>query len=249
MEESRPDKPTGDQVDLREQLYNAREVGPIDRVQLPLENITEIHAIGFDLDLELYRPDSLIGPALGSPAEFAEQSLVPMLARHPALRGAEVRDTGRNLHAIIWFDQPVVFQYDGIRRRWAGYVKVIQAALPIDPDMPGITALTRPVGSINGKTGRPVATLRAGTPVPVADVLALYDQMVRAPFRTVMGIIFGAERVSPCPVCGVAGSSLSALDREGRCYGNCGKVKIDRLYDTILAPRAIAAKEGGHAVG
>jgi hypothetical protein len=73
--------------------------------------------------------------------------------------------------------------------------------------------------------------------------------MARSPFKTVMGILLGAGRVAPCPICRVEGSSLSALDREGRCYGGCGKVKLERLYDVFLAPRPQASKEGVHAGG
>jgi hypothetical protein len=235
-------------IDLREQPYNAREVGPVDRVQLPVENITSLHGIIFDIDRDHFRDVERAQRELSSPKPFALRTLVPMLDRHPALRGAEVRDTGRNLHAIVWFDEPVVFVDDGLRRRWAGHVRVVQAALPIDPDQPGITALTRPVGSVNGKTGRTVGIIRPGTPVPAAEVLGLYDQLARSPFRTVMGILLGAGRVSPCPICRVEGSSLSALDREGRCYGSCGKVKLERLYDVFLAPRSPASKEGDHAI-
>jgi hypothetical protein len=155
-----------------------------------------------------------------------------------------VRDSGRGLHVIFWFEEPVAFQTDGERQRWAGIVQVVQAILPIDPDQPGITALTRPVGSINSKTGRKVRCLKPGTPVPIAEVLKLYEQMSGAPFRTVMGVLFGADRVLPCPVCRAEGSALAALDFVGRCYA-CGTVKLERLYDAFLAPRSPRGKEAG----
>ncbi len=240
-------KPSPGPVDLREQLFNGRETGPIGSVSLPELNITSLHAIGFDLDLNLFRADGPVSLSLGSVEEFAEQTLKPMLARHPALGGAEIRDTGRNVHAIIWFDEPVIFATDADRQRWKGIVEVIQSTLPIDPDMPGLTNLTRPIDSINGKTRRSVRTLHAGTPVPVSEVLKLYDQLVRAPFRTIAGILFGSCRISPCPCCGDAATTLTALDRHGRCYGSCGKVQLERLYEAFLAPRAIAGKEVEHA--
>jgi hypothetical protein len=240
-------KPSVGPVDHREQLCNGRETGPIDQVSLPLLNITRLHGISFDLDLNLFRTDGSVPLSLGSVEEFAADILEPMLARHPALRGAEIRDTGRNIHAILWLDGPVVFASDGDRQRWKGIVEVIQAALPIDPDMPGITALTRPIGSVNSKTGRLIRTLRAGTPVPIAEALKLHDQLIRAPFLTVATILFGADRISPCPSCGVAGTTLKALDRDGRCYGSCGTVKLERLYDAFLAPRILAGKEIEHA--
>jgi hypothetical protein len=242
-------KPSAGLVDHREQLCNERETGPINTVSLPLVNITRIHGISFDLDINLFRTDGPVPLPLGSVEEFTEQTLKPMLARHPALRGAEIRDSGRNVHAILWFDQSVVLDSDAERDRWKAIVEIIQAALPIDPDMPGITNLTRPVGSINGKTGRPVRILKAGTPVPVAEILKLHDQMLRAPFKTISGILFGSDWISPCPSCGVAGTMLKALDRDGRCYGSCGKVQLERLYDAFLVPRALAGKEVKNAKG
>jgi hypothetical protein len=232
-----------DQIDRREQPYNGRETGPITRVQLSTDNITTLHGIVYDIDLHLLRPDGPMPGANTSPKQFFRKTLGPILDRHPALAGAEVRDTGRNVHVITWLDVPCVFGTDGERRRWAGIVQVVQAALPIDPDQPGITALTRPIGSINSKTGRRVELLRPGKPVPVAEVLRLYDQMARCPFRTVMGILLGGDRVSPCPVCRVEETSLSALDHVGRCCGSCGKVKLDQVYDLFLIPRAATGKE------
>jgi hypothetical protein len=236
-----------DQVDRREQPYNGRETGPIQKVQFATDNITELNGIVLDIDLHLIRTDCPVPVTTTGPGGFHKTTLGPMLDRHPALAGAEVRDSGRGLHVIIWFDEPVTFNTDGERRRWAGIVQAVQAALPIDPDQPGITALTRPLGSINGKTGREVTCLRPGTPVPVAEVLRLYDQMLRSPFRTVMRILLGADRVSPCAICGAEGSTLSALDHVGRCYGSCGTVKLEQIYDVFLAPRATRRKEASDA--
>ena len=47
-----------------------------------------------------------------------------MLARHPAYARAQVRDTGRGLHAVLRFDPPVTFESDAERERWAAVVKV-----------------------------------------------------------------------------------------------------------------------------
>jgi hypothetical protein len=229
-----------ERVDLREQLFNGRAVGPIERVQLAAVNITTLHGVLYDIDPGIF-VQSVDGEQHGA---FYERVLRPMLDRHPVLAAAEVRNSGRGLHVIPWFADPVVIDSDGERRRWEGAIKVLQAALPVDPDQPGLTALTRPIGSINSKTGRAVSVLRPGTPVPVADVLGLFDQMVRAPFRTVMHILLGGDRVMPCPVCRTEGTSLTALDHVGRCYGSCGKVKVDQLYDLFLAPRKPVAKVG-----
>ena len=232
-------------VDLREQPYNQRETGPIERVQLPAALITTLHGVVFDIDLNLFRNDTKLFALDSTPKRFYEKALAIWLSRDPALARAEVRDSGRGLHVILWFDEPVVFRTEADRQRWDGIVQVLQGALPVDPDQPGITGLTRPVGSINGKTGRPVELLEPGTPVPIAEVLGLHGRMARAPFRTVMTILLGADRVSPCPVCGVEGSSLSALDREGRCYGSCSKLELAHIYDLVLAPRGTITKGAG----
>jgi hypothetical protein len=232
----------GDRIDLREQLFNNREIGPIDQVQLPLLNITQLWGVMYDLDPPIFLPGPLTPGADSGPEAFFERTVAGWLSRHPVLEAAEVRDTGRGLHLIIRFEEPVVFRSDGEREPWSGVVAVVQAILPIDPDQPGITAVTRPIGSINSKTGREVRSLKPGKPVPVVQVERLYDQMVQAPFRTVMGVLLGAGRVSPCPICQTHGSILSALEHVGQCYGSCGKVKLERIYDLFLAPRI--AKEG-----
>jgi hypothetical protein len=240
--EGNPSSPDG-QVDWREQPYNGREIGPFQRVQLPLAAVVVLHAIVIDLDLHILEQAAVVGAGAG-PGRFHEKTLVHWLARHRALDGAEVRDTGRNIHVLLPLAEPVTLAGEGERRRWDGIVRVVPAALPCDPDQPGLTALTRPVGSINSRTGRPVRVLRPGTPTPVADVMTLYDDMADRPFRTVAGILFGTDRVAPCPACKAEGSTLAALDRAGRCYGSCGSVRLERLYDAFLAPRT---PRGGEA--
>jgi hypothetical protein len=244
IDDSSPESNPGDnRIDFREQPFNTRSTGPITRVQFSQETITALHGVVFDIDLNLFRDDAPnVTPGAG-PEQFHERTLRPWLDRHPVLARAEVRDSGRGLHVLLWFDQPVVFENESERQRWAGIVKVVQAALPIDPDQPGITALTRPIGSTNGKTGRPVTCLQPGSPVPVGDVLELYERMVWQPFRTVMGILLGGDRINPCPVCRAEGTSLSALDYVGQCYGSCGKVKIEDLYDLFLVARPAPGKE------
>jgi hypothetical protein len=106
-----------ERIDLREQPYNQRDVGA---------------------DRAGPAPDR---PEHDAPRHRHRSRSGPVPRRHPA---GYQRDTGRGLHVIIWFDDLVKFNTDGDRRRWAGIVEAVQAALPIDPDQPGITALTRP---------------------------------------------------------------------------------------------------------
>ena len=108
--------------------------------------------------------------------------------------------TGTGLHGILWFADPVEFTTDGDRERWTGIVQVVQAALPIDPDQPGITATTRALGSTNSKNGAKVIRLAKGDKVGQEEVLSLYGTMCSSPFITTMQILTGDSRVSPCPI-------------------------------------------------
>jgi hypothetical protein len=236
-------------VDWRKQLFNHVETGPIELVQLPAEAITRLHGILFDLDPSILRPELASGALMLDPEALFGQVVRPWLERHPALKDAEVVCSGRGLHVIPWLDRPVEFTTDGERRKWAGIVRAVQAVLPTDPDAPGITALTRPVGSVNAKNGAVVRRLKNGHPVSVDAILDLFAQMRIRPFRTVMRLLFGDERVAPCPVCRTECTSLAGLDRHGRCYGSCGTVPLFRLYDVFLLSRPPTAKQGGDAHG
>jgi len=121
-------------------------------------------------------------------------------------------------------------------------IQVVQAALPVDPQAPGITATTRVIGSTNGKNGARVVRLRRGQPVEVDDVLGLYETMLSAPFKTVMTILTGTDRISPCPFCSKPESTLSALDFVGNCY-TCGRVTLNQLYDLVFRPHKPTPKK------
>jgi hypothetical protein len=229
-------------VDLRRQLFNDRMIGPVEAVQLPAAMITQLWGILLDIDLQLFRQCAIPDGARNNPRVFYQEVARPWLQRDPALRDAEVVLSGQGLHIIIWLAAPVVFDDDGERQRWAGIVKAIQAVLPADPDAPGITALTRARGSINSKNGVIVERLSEGKPVKIETVLDLFERLRTQPFRTVMTILFGSERRRPCPVCDEDNSTLSSLDFAGRCYGSCGNVKLDQLYEVFLKPRPAPQK-------
>src|SRR5262245_25980124 len=76
-------------VDAREQLYNDRQTGTINQVQLPKERITRLHGVLFDLDPHLYLAGNGLVEPDGDPATFY-QSIKPVLARHPLAGKAEV---------------------------------------------------------------------------------------------------------------------------------------------------------------
>jgi hypothetical protein len=120
--------------------------------------------------------------------------------------------------------------------------------LPGDPNAPGITAPTRPVGSVNSKNGAVVTELRPGRPVDPARVEAYVRDLAGAPFRTVATTLLGGERAEPCPVCRNPGSSLRAHDRVGQCY-HCGKVSLGMLFDAVYRPLEGDAPTGPEAEG
>src|SRR5262249_3691153 len=120
-------------------------------------------------------------------------------------------------------------------------VTMVQRSLPADPRAPGITALTRALGSINGKNGRVVELLKEGEPVSPEEIRHFAKAVSQAPFRTIAGILLGAERVDCCPLC--QQQSLTVCDRDGRCY-ECGKVRLDQLLDLIFIGREAESAPG-----
>lgn len=227
-------------MDDRQQLANDGLSGPVTTVSLSEAVITRLRGVLLDFDPGRLHPDVAPAAVLNDPDRLHAEVVRPWLDRDPVFAQAEVRCSGRGLHAIVWLDPVVEFATTADRQRWACAVRVVQRLLPTDPDCPGLTALTRPVGSMNGKTGRAVRVVRPGRPVPPADVLALCQRAARSPFATAAGLLFPGRRVSPCPVCRAAASRLDVLDRVGMCYGGCGKVPLARLFDQFLAPRGRA---------
>ena len=223
--------------DARKQLFNEGNVGRIEKIQVSTERIVQLNGILFDLDPDILQECSLLPSISRDPKTLFEEVVKPMLLRHPVLAKCEVRDSGRGLHAILNFAEPIRFDDERTRQRWASILQVVQVALPIDPDQPGITATTRALGSVNAKNGRKVRRLHKGEPVTAEEVLGLHDEMCATPFRTVFRILTGEQALQPCPFCDQDDSKLKALDHVGDCYGSCGRIALDRLYDLVLKPR------------
>jgi hypothetical protein len=224
-----------DSIDVREQLYNDRRTGPIYDVQLPTERVTRLHGVLFDLDPKHYTPGNATFPPADDPRAF-HNGIRHVLDRHALARHAEVRASGTGLHLILWLEPNVELRSAADQQRWAVLVEAVQRTLPVDPDMPGITALTRKLGSRNGKNGALVEVLREGQPVQPAMVENYVAALAAAPFKQVAHVLLGGERVTPCPVCRGAGSRLDVLDHVGRCYNGCSKVTLEHLYDRIFKP-------------
>jgi len=224
----------GRETDLREQLVNDGLVGPIEQVSTPIDLITRVRALMIDVDGQYLAPH-LVPQVGGSVAEkLCERTIYPWLSRHPVLRKAEVRFSGSWIHLLLWMDPVVEFAAVAERRRWAGMVRAIQRSLPCDPHAPDLNSLTRPVGSRNSKTGLPVRILRPGEPVQPNEIIAFYEALRDRPFSTVARILYGSDRVAPCPLCRQPGSSLSIQDKVGRCY-SCGTVHHAQLLSLFVA--------------
>lgn len=226
---------TTGQIDTREALFNDGATGRIQEIQVSTDRIVALRGILFDVDPDLLTSGGLIAPASDRIGRFYEENVIRWLSRHPVLKKAQVRATGTGLHVLLLFDQPVSFDTDSKRQRWCSLVKAVQATLPTDPHAPGITATTRPVGSINSKSDRTVELIEEGTPVTATEVEQLGQEMCEKPFRTLFHTLTGDTQACPCPSCRSEGSSLAAFDHVGKCY-KCGTVKFDQLCNLIFKP-------------
>ena len=239
------DKGPGELVDRREALWNEAVTGPAGLIQLPTERITRLRGILLDLDPKRLRPDNTLFPPADDPRQFYE-NIRPVLARHPLVRHAEVRASGTGLHAIVLLDPPVELTSAGEQKWWAKLVRAVQCSLPVDFNAPGITALSRPIGSTNSKNGAIVEVLEPGEPIDPVSVIEFVEGLAKAPFKTVAMILLGSEHLQPCPICRRDGTHLDVLDRSGKCYGCCGKVTLAKVLDTIYKPVEPAQSAGSH---
>ncbi len=132
-------KPTTctEREDIREQLVNEGLTGPFTHIQVSTDRIAKLRGILFDIDPDILQSGLLLPQISLDPVELYQQTVKVWLDRHPTLRDCEVRMSGRGLHLILWFDEPVELITDRELDRWGAIVEVVQAALPIDPDQPG----------------------------------------------------------------------------------------------------------------
>jgi hypothetical protein len=219
-------------TDVREALYNDRRTGLAGQIQLPREAITRLHGLVVDLDANLLGPNPWFPPADTAVAFHA--AIKPALERHPVLRHAEVRDTGRWLHALVRFDKPVELMKAADQQHWFNLHRVLMGSVPSDPAVQPLIALTRPTGSINSKTGREVKVLEEGRPIEASLVEGWVEQVQAAPFKSIGSVLFGNQRVSPCPYCRGEDSFLDLGETAGFCYGSCRQVPLARLFEPFL---------------
>src|SRR5207244_2347002 len=118
----KPEQPAKDRTDLRAQLYNDSACGPIEQVQLPHDAITLLRGIPLDIDPRQFRLEAVPPRTRKFPDKFYGEFLRTLLERHPVLKKAEVRNSGQGLHVIVRFTEPIVFNTEGDRQRWARIV-------------------------------------------------------------------------------------------------------------------------------
>jgi hypothetical protein len=236
---------TNRNTDIREALYNDRLVGPAPRIQRPREGAGTLWGLLVDLDADLLKPNPWFPPA--DTAEAFYTAIRPALGRHEVLRHAEIRDSGRWLHAIIYFAEPVELKTAREQERWTALHRVLIGSVPADPSAPALIALSRPVGSLNGKTGRPVRVLKAADEIPASILIEWSEEVNRKPFLTLGRTLFGDQRVSPCPYCQTQGSHLDLGDVVAYCYGPCRQVRLARLHEPFLAASRAGMGAGGTA--
>lgn len=225
--------------DIRQQLCNDGDCGPIERIQLSRERIHSLHGMMFDIDPKLFHSGAILGAVpRNDPDKFFRRVLKPLLRRHPVLRRAKVVNSGTGLHVLLMFDEPLVLTSDSDRDHAEAVVEMLLPLLPIDPDQPGITATTRKMGSINSKNGSRVELLHEGEPIEFAELVQAAEQIHRSPFASIAGVLLGDPSAARCPICNGADSRLAALDHQGRCYGSCGTVTLEGLWDRIYCTRS-----------
>lgn len=231
--------------DLREALYNDGPVGPAASIQAPAERITRLLGFMWDLDPKLLVPGNPLFPPADDPRQFY-RNIRPVLGRHPIARHAQIRISGTGLHAVVPLGPPVELESAADQRRWAVLVRAVQCSLTSDPNAPGITALTRAVGSVNSKNGAVVEVLHEGEPVDPARIVEFVGELAGAPFKAMAAILLGPDEGQACPICRSPGNRLGALDRVGKCY-RCGNVTLEALFEAILLPAPLGDPDAAGA--
>jgi hypothetical protein len=222
--------------DERESLVNDCRRGTKYEITPKVVEVTSIHAFMNDLDCKMLDPEVVGMESVESGAAFYDQHVRFWLERDPVLSKAEVRDSGHGLHVLLWLDEPIIVG-DGEAQVWDAVARGICKALPGDPNLNGIIALTRPVGAMNTKQEphREVKVLRSGKPVTRAEILDLNRRLSDQPAHLWMRLFFGGERVDPCPLCGKESLGVAG-SWQCRCYG-CGRVDAASLVYRVYLPK------------
>jgi len=224
-------------VDLRKQFFNGGKVGKFSEVSTSWGSIRQLHGIVLSLNPGEYRKGPFLDSEPKDPTTFFNDIVQPWISRHPTLAKAEVRNNGWGCDVILRFDEPVWLKDVQEHDAWENLIYVLQCSLPSEPMPPLFGPLVRAVGSVESEGGRKVVRLAPGEPVSKDEVFTLYHDMCDRPFRTVMQIIAGRDRIKPCPACKAKESVLVAKDHHGVCSGTCGKMMLSQLYDLVFVHR------------
>jgi len=227
--------------DERESLVNGCERGPANRITPRVEEVSAIHAFLADLDCKLLDPAVVGEASVESPDVLYVEHVSKWLDRDPILTKSEVRSTGGGLHVILRLDEPIICG-PGEAVMWDGVARGVRNALPGDPNLNGIIALTRPIGATNSKYDPPreVRLLRPGESVTRDEVLDLNRRVTEQPARLWMRLFFGGERVSPCPFCGKELLGVAGY-WQVRCYA-CGRMDAAALLYRFFAPEFLKTR-------
>lgn len=220
--------------DLVQQLFNGGQVGPKSEMECDFSQVNQILGVRLRLYPASYRPSPLIPEVPANATELYEAVAKNWLDRHPLLNRAEVRDLGDAMDVILWLESPINIAGNRQRHAFAGLTKVIQSILPINPRHLSINATTGAIGSVDSSTGHKVSRIRQGAPLTKDELVGAYVGMAARPFKTVMHVTTGQDRVDPCPLCNTDGSSLEAWGDHGFCDGGCGEVILEQLYDLFF---------------
>jgi len=232
--------------DERESLVNDHRRGVKYEITPKIEEVAAINAFMNDLDCKIFNPAVVGEESVESAAALYGQHVRHWLDRDPVLAKAEVRDTGGGLHIILRLDEPIIVAA-GESRIWDDIARGICNALPGDPNLNGLIALTRPVAAMNTKYNPPreVRLLRPGEHLTRAEILDLTRRVAEQPAHLWMRLFFGGERVEPCPFCGKESLGVAGY-WQVRCYG-CGRVNAASLVYRFYSPEFLEeCKENRH---
>jgi len=231
--------------DERESLVNDRRRGTKYEITPKVEEVAAIHGFMNDFDCKMLDPAVVGVECVESAEAFYSQHVRLWLDRDPVLAKAEVRDTGGGLHTILWLDEPILVAA-GEARIWNDIARGICNALPGDPELNGLIALTRPVAAMNTKYNPPreVRQLRLGEPVSRAEILNLSRLVAEQPARLWMQLFFGGERAEPCPFCSKESLGVAGY-WQVRCY-QCGRANAASLVYRFYSPDFLDSRKENH---
>ncbi len=233
-----------DDNDVRESLVNDCRQGTKYEIATKVDHVSAIHAFMADLDCSILNPAVVGEECVRSPVALYEQHVQHWLDRDPVLAKAEVRDTGGGVHVLLRLDTPIICTGNDARG-WDKIARGLRNTLPGDPKLNGIIAMTRPVGAANTKyaPAKTVSLLRSGTPVERDEILDLCQRAATAPASLWMRTFHGGERVSPCPLCGQAETTLGVAGNwQVQCY-KCDRVSAAALVYRFYSPEFLKERK------